>query len=145
MNWSEHRFAFLLAAALVCIVALFDFSNRLYVGRDRSLRAFVAPPVRVAAAVPSREAVLQDLTKWVGQDRAAQPKPRQIVLQGVFYAGATPRAAVSLVAEDGRPTERMRVSIGDVVEGWKVESIDPKRVLLKRDSESRELVLFKRR
>ena len=145
MNWVEHRVACLVSAAVVFPLSLIDFSDRIYVSRDRALRAFVAPSVQVAPSVLSPTIIMEDLTKWVGQDRASQVKPRVIILQGIFYAGSAPRAALSLVAEDGRPTERTRVSSGDVVEGWKVESIDSKRVLLKRDAETRELILFKRR
>lgn len=145
MNWREHRLVIGVVAAIVFAIASGDFSNRIFVGRDHSVRAFVVPRVVLIAPAPERALVLAELVKWVGQDVSEQAKPREIVLQGVFFSGTTPRAVLSLVAQDGRKPERSKVTVGDVVEGWKVESINPMRIIISRDSESRELMLFKRR
>lgn len=145
MNWGEHRSVLVVSALLVAVFALVDFRSRIFVGRDRALREFIAPQVKFALPVVPRDRVLSDLTKWVGQDPATQVRPREIVLQGIFFVGSVPRAALSLVAVDGRPPQRVKVGLGDEVEGWKIEAIEARRLLISRDSESRELVLFKRR
>jgi hypothetical protein len=45
----------------------------------------------------------------------------------------------------GASTERVRATVGQVVDGWTVERIEPAKVILRRGEEVKELSLFMRK
>ena len=77
-------------------------------------------------------------TLWI----TLQNDTRDIVLEAVFGTPGKLKAAILLKGE-GQPTERLVLVQGDKVEGWLLESLEPRRLVLKKDQESRELVLFR--
>jgi hypothetical protein len=146
-DWSDlirgHRRGFQLLVLLLLLGFAADFTLRVLVLRDSDPRSFSAPEAATLAAADTAESIGQRLSAWI-PTKEAEPvaQERQISLQGVFGAGSEARAALLLGAPGG-PPERVRATVGQVVEGWTVERIELGRVLLKRGEESRELVLFR--
>ena len=147
MNWLRSRRLLVVVAALVAVFVLPDFSNRVFVGRDSSLRAFKAPDLVVLTAVVSKAKAVESLNAWLPKKAAdvAESKPREIVLQGTFVVSGQARAALSLVSPAGLPAQRVKAVVGDVVEGWTVAAIELRKIILKRGDESREILMFRRR
>ena len=147
MTWSESRGFMIAAGASVALVVSMDFSGRLFVARDASLRVFSAPATAPVPAAIDKLAAMSALQRWLpGKPvAAADTKPREIVLQGVFVVAGQARAALSLVSALGLPPQRVRVVDGDVVEGWTVIAIEKRKIVLRRGDESRELWMFRRR
>jgi hypothetical protein len=141
----EYRRSFLALVGTLFLVMALDFTLRVLVLRDAGLRDFSAPSSSSIAAPESEESIFKRLEAWVpAKVTVVTPKERDIRLQGMFGSGAEARAALLLVAPDGA-SERVRASLGQVVEGWTVEKIELGRVVLKRGEESRELLLFRPR
>ncbi len=64
-----------------------------------------------------------------------------MTLQAVFAAGQSKSAFIAAVGTDGE-VERIRAPVGHVIDGWIVESVESRKVVLKRGEERRELVMF---
>lgn len=147
MNWLRSRVLFIAVTALCAVLVLPDFSTRVFVGRDSSLRAFKSPDLVVLTAVVSKAKAVESLNVWLPKKvaDAAVSKPREIVLQGTFVFAGQARAALSLVSPAGLPPQRFKAVVGDVVEGWTVAAIEIRKIVLRRGDESRELSMFRRR
>ena len=144
MRFYFYHPACIVACVLAVAISILDFRSRLYVSRASEIREFSAPVIPSIAAPTPRSVVVREVAAWVGEDESFNVKPRELVLQGIFFTTAGPRAALSLVDANGRSPQRVRAVVGDEVEGWKIEAIEARRVIIRRGSESRELVLFKR-
>jgi hypothetical protein len=66
---------------------------------------------------------------------------RVMQLQAVFASGAAKSAFIAATAPDGQ-VERIRAPVGHVIDGWTVETVESRKVVLKRGEERRELVMF---
>lgn len=133
------------------LIGLADFAGRVYVGRDASLRAFEAPGAQRPLPVESVEDARRRLYGWLpviagtgatSQD-PADPKTWSFTLIGVF-AGKDKAVAVLMSSlQAGAPGEKVRVTEGDSVHGWRVVRVDHRSATLQHGTETRELTLFR--
>jgi hypothetical protein len=131
------------------IVISFLFSSHfvlsIFVPRDRQIRPFVAPAVRATVAHPDFDAKRSKLLVWmplkVEETKIPERQPR---LVGVFVSKvAGVRASIQWSSPTGLPPPSYTwVSVGDVVEGWKVTAVAPRRVEIARGDQRLELLLF---
>lgn len=140
----EYRKPFLGLLGFLLSIFSLDFLLRVMVLRDSSVRNFSAPKGDTISVPATADAVLRRLEAWIPKPVIVEPPPaeRQIVLQGIFGAGAEAKAVIALVSPDGGSTERTRATVGMQVDGWTVEKISMGKVVLKKGEEHRELVLF---
>ena len=142
----DHRGPFI--GLLVLLISGFavDFVTRALILRDDSMRSFTIPQVARVTPAEDQKSILKRFEAWVPAKLVveAAPPEREISLQGVFGAGVEARAALAL-SVPGTPPERIRATVGQVVDGWTVERITPGRVFLKKGEELKELVLFRSR
>jgi hypothetical protein len=69
------------------------------------------------------------------------PPPPSLVLLGIVSENGEARASIR--PPDKRPTDKaLRVRAGDDVSGWKVEKIEPRRLVLTQGERSADFVLF---
>lgn len=148
MTWSASRWFMIGAGVLVMFLSSVDFQNRLWVGRDESLRVFSAPAAAPVPAAIDKLTAMGSLQKWLPRKtiNVVDTKPREIVLQGSFGASTgQARAALSLVSAVGLPSQRVKAVVGDVVEGWTIVAIEKRKIVIRRGDESREIWMFRRR
>lgn len=140
----QHPRVLLSLFGIVTLIFVVDFASRVFVERDETARAFRAPGAVVELSRPEAAATQQLINRWFQppEDKPKEPPPRDIVLEAVFGTPGKLKAAILLKGE-GQPTERLVLVQGDKVEGWLLESLEPRRLVLKKDQESRELVLFR--
>ena len=150
MTWKAHRAPLAIALALSLVVFALDFSHRIFVGRDTRARKFDAPVFRALPQQIAGESIRSELVAWVGDERVDKAKPKEILIQAIFYSDNEPRVIFALLSSGDQPSQRardvqrVRAVKGDSVEGWVVQAIEARRVVLTRGNESRELTLFKR-
>jgi hypothetical protein len=140
----QHRKVLLSLFGIVTLIFVVDFTSRVFVSRDETARAFRAPSAAVELSRPEAAETQQRINRWFQppEEKPKEPPPRDIVLEAVFGIPGKLKAAIMLKGE-GQPTERLVLVQGDKVEGWLLESLEPRRLVLKKDQESRELVLFR--
>lgn len=140
----QHRKVLLSLFGLVTLIFVVDFASRVFVSRDETARAFRAPSAAVELSRPEAVETQQRINRWFQppEEKPKEPPPRDIVLEAVFGIPGKLKAAILLKGE-GQPTERLVLVQGDKVEGWLLESLEPRRLVLKKDQESRELILFR--
>lgn len=155
-NWLQENWRLLLthfrggfiALLVVLVLALAaDFFVRVFVPADPSARTY-APPGEFSFRPPeTAEQVLKRLEVWIPPRVVEVPPPpeREITLQGIFGSANERRAALVVAAPGGVAPERVRATVGQVIEGWTVERIDASKVILRRGEEVRELSLFVRK
>ena len=145
--YRENRVLVQIVIAISTIIVIVDFFGRVAVFRDQQGRLAKAPPSIVVLP-------FLDLDTVRGRMRSALPEiargdaapEKQIKLLAVFRSIAGASAAIHVITPGSEATPLMRVvRLGEDVEGWKVESIEPRLLLLRRDSEEKELVLFRGR
>jgi len=142
------RREFVVLATLLGLVAIVDFSRRVYVGRDDALRQFEAPAMQQVPPPETAAALSARLVHWLpetaggGVGIAAKAELR---LSGVMTGRDGTIALLATVPSEGRPAEIFRAAEGDLVEGWKVVSIAPRSVTLQGDAGERQLLLFEPR
>lgn len=144
--WGEHRKPTVILLGVLLVAVVLDFALRVMVWRDESLREFTKPSTAPLPTLDTPQAVTERLRVWFPaepEQQQAAPVERTLVLQGIFGSGAEARAAIALVPSDGSVAERLRVTVGQTVDGWTVERIERRKVFLKKDAQSRELVLFR--
>lgn len=135
--------------AVVCFFLttwlVIDFATRVWVSRDLSLRSFAPKPVATIPRSPQVSAVKSAISEWFPIVAAADqaPPPREMVPQGIFRSEGQSVAIVLLKANETQPDERRRLVVGDLVDGFTVESIDIRRIVLTKDGQTRELVLLR--
>jgi hypothetical protein len=77
----------------------------------------------------------------VRQEAPSPPQPPSLVLLGIISENGEARAAIR--SAEKRPADKvMRVRAGDDVSGWKVERIEPRRLVLTQGERSADFVLF---
>jgi len=151
MNWARlrevlHGPRHLLAmlTLVLFLVVLIDFFDRIFVSRDESLRRFDTPAIAKVINPTSAETILERVTVSVPEPKVEiVVKAREMALQAVFSQRGKTEAFILLLADAGRPEERVKVAVDAEVDGWKVASINRTRVTLKRGDEQRELVIFR--
>jgi hypothetical protein len=120
---------------------LLDFFVRVYVPRDGSLRVFAKPTeAQIEPTTPLVELRLQ-LQQLFPPPVVSTNTERVMQLQAVFASGAAKSAFIAATAPDGQ-VERIRAPVGHVIDGWTVETVESRKVVLKRGEERRELVMF---
>ncbi len=131
--------------ALIALIFIFDFAFRVYVGRNPTLRVFTPPQIPAVAEPENRESMASRVRAWFPPPAEIEVKKERVMaLEGVFGSRDGRRAVLSLATEDGSSVERVGTTVGQVVDGWTVTGIDAVRVTLRRDDETRELLLFRR-
>jgi hypothetical protein len=145
-----NRRPLLLLGAVLAIAAVADFTQRVHVGRDASLRAFEAPPAQPLPAPEPAAAVNARLARWLPEtaaaaDAAGAPASTELRLAGVMAGRGGTTAILATVPPAGQPARSFAVAEGDVVEGFRVTRIEPRVVTLEGDTGTRRLVLFERK
>jgi hypothetical protein len=87
------------------------------------------PPPKLAAPVAVR------------QEQPPPAPPPSLVILGIISENGEGRAAIR--SADKRPADKvLRVRAGDDVAGWKVEKVEPRRMVLTQGTRSVDFVLF---
>jgi hypothetical protein len=135
----------MLIVLAVCVVL--DFTLRVMVWREggsapKAIPALVAPP----AGEPV-EQILQRIQASISFDAGsagpAAASPDALLLRAVSVGRAGARAVLALKGPDGQITRHVRVGVGDEVEGWRVSDIQSRKVIVQREKDTHELVLFR--
>ncbi len=137
-QWRVFAVGWMLVALPVLVL---DFFLRIYVPRDESLRAFSKPSVAQIEKASSSEQLRQRLQQLFPPPATTAVQERVMTLQAVFAVGQAKSAFIAAAAADGQ-VERIRAPVGHVIDGWVVESVESRKVVLKRGEERRELVMF---
>lgn len=133
-----------LAGALLVLMAA-DFYFRVLVLRDSDSRSFTKPSaIKVVTPTPA-DAIFAKLESWVPKKVVveAPPPPNQLVLQAIFGVGRDAKVVIAIIPPDGSAPQRLRLSTGEVVDGWTVDQISRSAVALKKGEETKELLLFR--
>jgi hypothetical protein len=145
----ENRLTVFATVGVLLGISLIDFVMRVGVFRDQQARVVRIPQSQTVPAITAREVVEQRLLTALppvaeGGGAGESAVQKQIKLLAVFRSPAGATAVVQLTAPDSQETPIMQVvRVGDQLEGWAVESIKPRHLLLRRDGEEQELVLFR--
>jgi hypothetical protein len=143
---SSYRRPCYVVIVIAALVLISDFWLRVFVARDPGLRGFTPPAAQTIARAETTEQIRQQLDLWLPtKPKEPEVVERQISLQGVFGSSTEIAAVLALSPPTGTPVERVRATKGQVVEGWTVESITRREVILKKGEEGRELLLFRPR
>jgi hypothetical protein len=151
--YREHRLLMQIALAVFVAVATLDFLLRVGVFRDSQQRAVKVPRAETVRALLDREAVERRLLEVLPPakpegDGGAAAVQKKIELLAVFRSLAGATAVINLISPvAGEATVMKVVRAGDELEGWTVESINARQLVLARAQEQgeerQELVLFK--
>ena len=146
---NSTRVRWLLVVAVV-LLALVDFTRRIYVPRDlqpRGADSFV--PVDVSPPV-SAATVTRDLGTWLPGLRpvaegsgAAAPTDWSLTLLAVFSERGAPFAVIRATPAAGGTAKVQRIVEGDEAYGFKVLQIQPQLVRLEGQGGKQELQIFK--
>jgi hypothetical protein len=146
---STNRVRWLLAVALV-LLALVDFTRRIYVPRDVQPRgadsfmpADVAPPVSAAQVTKDLGAWLPGLQPVAEGSGEAAPTDWSLTLLAVFSERGAPFAVIRATPAAGGTAKVQRIAEGDEVYGFKVAQIQPQLVRLEGQAGVQELQIFK--
>ncbi len=140
----QPRF-FGVALGVLTLAAVFDFASRALVLRGVDKWAFSAPAKVTFPVSPTLEVVDRLMQGWFPPPKVEEAAPafREVQLEAVFKTPSAQRAAMIILgATPSQPAERRLVSVGEVIEGWTVSSIDLGLVVLKREADTKELKLF---
>lgn len=133
--------------AFLVLLAFVDFHGRVYVARNDSTRP-VSPPVLKAPPLgDSPEVIIKRLSEWLPvevQARKVGPTAEDWSLEAVFVTRRGSRAVLALRGGEGQITRRVRLGVGDESEGWRIEAIEPRKVVMSHEGVSVEIGLFKR-
>lgn len=130
------------SAVLVCATMALDFHSRIFVPREPELRVWRAPSAATSFSAPDAAVVSSALAAWLPTAAVDEPKPRDIVIQGVFTGNGVRVAALVLRPIGPGVEERRLVSVGEQVEGWTVESIAADFIQLSKGEERKALKLL---
>lgn len=140
-----------IAGLVLAVVGVHDFSTRIWVGRDDSLRSFVPPEVAPVAPAPDVQAVRSALVAWLPalggaavQVSPDDPAAWDLRLSGTFVERSARFAVIMATPRGAGAPQRQRVAVGDVVHGRTVTEIRPGAVTLQGPDGSRELRVFSR-
>lgn len=143
--YRENRVSVQFVVAVSVLGIAVDFFSRVAVFRDRQGRPEKAPPTIVVRPFLEPDAVRgrmrSALPEVVRSDAAVE---KQFKLLAIFRSVTGASAAIHVITPGSEGTPLMRVvRSAEDVEGWRVEAIEARRLLLRRDSEEKELVLFR--
>jgi len=146
---NSTRVRWLLVVAVV-LLALVDFTRRIYVARDvqpRGADSFVPADVSLPLSAAT---VTKDLGTWLPGLRpvaegsgAAAPTDWSLTLLAVFSERGTPFAVIRATPAAGGTAKVQRIVEGDEVYGFKVAQIQPQRVRLEGQHGAQDLQIFK--
>lgn len=146
---NTRRVRWLLVMAVV-LLALVDFTRRIYVPRDVQARgadsfvpADVAPPVSAAQVTKDLGAWLPGLRPVAEGSGAAAPTDWSLILLAVFSERGAPFAVIRATPAAGGTAKVQRIVEGDEVYGFKVAQIQAQRVRLEGQQGVQELQIFK--
>ena len=143
----RQRGLFVALGVLLLVTGLFDFFLRVFVPRDAELRKFAAPDVVLMPKLDQSDSVRIRLLRLLPEPKsmaaAAEIKPRELALHGVFTSHNLRTAAMVLLPQGDLPLERRNLSVGGEIDGWLVEGISRNKVTLRKGSELKELILFR--
>jgi hypothetical protein len=146
---NTSRVRWLLVVAVV-LLALVDFTRRIYVPRDVQPRgadsfvpADVAPPVSAATVTRDLGTWLPGLQPVAGGSGAAAPTDWSLTLLAVFSERGAPFAVIRATPAVGGTAKVQRIAEGDEVYGFKVAQIQPQLVRLEKQDGVQELQIFK--
>jgi len=146
---NSTRVRWLLVVAVV-LLALVDFTRRIYVPRDVQPRgadsfvpADVSPPVSAAAVTKDLGTWLPGLRPVAEGSGAAAPTDWSLTLLAVFSERGTPFAVIRATPAAGGTAKVQRIVEGDEVYGFKVAQIQPQRVRLEGQHGAQDLQIFK--
>jgi len=146
---NSTRVRWLLVVAVV-LLALVDFTRRIYVPRDVQPRgadsfvpADVSPPVSAAAVTRDLGTWLPGLRPVAEGSGAAAPTDWSLTLLAVFSERGTPFAVIRATPAAGGTAKVQRIVEGDEVYGFKVAQIQPQRVRLEGQHGAQDLQIFK--
>ena len=129
------------------ILGVLDFGLRVFVWRDGGNPPKVVAAIAVPPATESAEQVLQRIQASIPFDVASKgsgaASPDTLLLRAVSVGRQGARAVLALKGADGQITRHVRVGVGDEVEGWRVSDIQPRKLILQRETITHELVLFR--
>lgn len=139
-----------LVAAVLALVATYDFFGRIFVRRDAALRTVNAPQITPLPQRADAEAIRKQLAAWlpaltgsVGPEVANNdPSSWQFSLVGVFSQDGQQFALVNAQQTGGGTVELVQVREGDDLRGATVKQISATRVTLLRGENSEELLIF---
>lgn len=137
-------------AAVLALVAAYDFFGRIFVGRDAALRTVSAPQMTPLPQRADAEAIRKQLAAWLpalsgslGPEAAnSDPASWQFSLVGVFRQEGQHFALVNVQQQGGGAVELVQVREGDDLRGATVKQISPTSVTLLRGESSEELLIF---
>jgi hypothetical protein len=141
----QNRAATILFVSLVLAFCIFDFATRVYVpsswpGSIRfreiaTMGELSPPPASWQARVAS----------WLPQTaKSADVEVRRVKLLGVFRGAQGWTAVVVLVGATTGTSAPQRVRAGDTIEGWIIETIEPRGISLRRGEQITQEWLFDR-
>lgn len=136
------------AMCLLLLLGVWDFAQRVYVGRDPSLRAFDAPQLPPLPAQPGLPAIQADMARWfpgsdmAGLDGTAGNESLHLSLLGVFTRGGSTIAVLEVSSAQGAHLETIGAVEGDIVHGMTLKKIQPNGVTLESDDGILQLPLF---
>lgn len=146
------RRQFVYLAAVLALLAAYDFFGRVHVGRDASMRAAPRHDLVPLPATAGSDEIRKQLGGWLpalagsaglnGIDPDATEW--QLWLVGVFRQGGERFALIAAQPQGGGETELARLTAGEQVHGATIEAIDGDTVTIREGEEQRELPLFKR-
>jgi hypothetical protein len=141
---SPHVRVLLLSLA---VIALLDFALRVMVLREGRDPPKTIPVTQAPAAAESVDQILQRIQTWIPFDAGSVAStaltPEALLLRAVAVRRDGARAVLALKGPDGQITRHVRVGVGDELEGWRVIEIQPRKVILQREANTHELVLFR--
>jgi len=139
-----------LLLVVVLLLALVDFTRRIYVARDVQPRgadsfvpAEVSPPVSAATVTRDLGTWLPGLRPVAGGSGAAAPTDWSLTLLAVFSERGAPFAVIRATPVAGGAAKVQRIAEGDEVYGFKVAQIQPQLVRLEGQRGVQELQIFK--
>jgi len=139
-----------LVAALVALVAAYDFFGRVHVGRDAALRTVTPLQLAPLPARADADTIRKQLNEWlpalagsaglaaVGND----PTGWQLSLVGVFRQDGQRFALLNAQPRTGGAAELVSVKEGEEIHGSTVKQIGATQVILAAGDASQELVIF---
>lgn len=140
-----------LVAALVLLVAAYDFFGRVHVGRDAALRTVTPPQLAPLPTRADADTIRKQLNSWLpalagtaGLAAAAANDPTgwQFSLVGVFRQDGQRFALLNAQPRTGGAAELVSVKEGEEIHGSTVKQIGATQVTLALGDASQELVIF---
>jgi len=145
LPWPVSKTMLMSTVTVVLIVGLLDFALRVFVDRGGGERPYVAPKALPVAAQYDGKAASVRLESWFPKAVVQEElKERAFALRGVFRSGGASRAMVWIEPRGEDPARYVVVNRGDDIEGWRVETIEARKIKLVKGEQTRELEIFRK-